>query len=92
MVDANTYKLLHPSNAPHEPGEELDSAVMESHKTPEYPFLYLLPSTIEGYGFHDKKWSKTDHVRCVITANVSHRRTPGATNHRCAMEQNSVRD
>jgi SpoVK/Ycf46/Vps4 family AAA+-type ATPase len=58
MVDTNTYKLLHPTNADHEAHQELDPAAMDNDDPPADPFPLLLPAKIRGYGFHDKKWSE----------------------------------
>jgi hypothetical protein len=37
---------------------ELDEAVMNSNEIPKEPFVLLLPATIKGFGFHNKKWSE----------------------------------
>lgn len=56
MVDIETYKQMHPESI--NSREESDVINVDDEKLPEGNFLYVLPSTIRGYGFHDKKWSK----------------------------------
>jgi hypothetical protein len=60
MVDDITYKLMHgdDDDEASEGREELDEDSMRCDDLPEEPFVLLLPATIRGYGFHNKKWSK----------------------------------
>lgn len=56
MIDLRTYQQMHADAIkPH--GDE-GEGIEEQVDPPEYPFLVLLPATILGYGFHNKKWSK----------------------------------
>jgi hypothetical protein len=61
MVDDTTYKLMHGDgdDEPDEDREELDEDSMRADDLPAEPFVLLLPATIRGYGFHNKKWSKS---------------------------------
>jgi hypothetical protein len=61
MVDDATYKLMHGDEEPVEGREELDENSMRTDALPAEPFVLLLPATIRGYGFHNKKWSKSSH-------------------------------
>jgi hypothetical protein len=60
MVDMETYKLMHSDGDEDEKTwrYELDEAVMNSNEIPKEPFVLLLPATIKGFGFHNKKWSE----------------------------------
>jgi hypothetical protein len=65
MVDMNTYKLMHEEKDDDEeeakapaPREELSDAEMYADAPPAEPFALLLPPSIRGYGFHNKKWSR----------------------------------
>ncbi|KAB2573618.1 Lon protease [Lasiodiplodia theobromae] len=57
MVDMKTYQMLHASTV-EEPAEHSTLSAEEIRK--EHPpgddFPLLLPATVLGYGFHDKKW------------------------------------
>jgi hypothetical protein len=48
--ETNPELLMNNSTAP----EQLD--LTGEKEPPAEPFLVLLPPTIRGYGFHDKKW------------------------------------
>jgi hypothetical protein len=61
MVDATTYKLMHEDEEQADDREELDEDSMRTDDLPAEPFVLLLPATIPGYGFHNKKWSKYLH-------------------------------
>lgn len=52
------YKLMHGSDDDPTTRNELSDDAMESDKPPSSSFTLMLPATIHGYGFHDKKWSK----------------------------------
>jgi hypothetical protein len=56
MIDFEAYNQMHPDDLrrDHEVWIELDSDI-----PPDGSFLQLLPATIRGYGFHDKKWGKS---------------------------------
>jgi hypothetical protein len=60
MIDFNTYRQMHPDKVPpasRTTDVEQHSIDMNSDEPPGGPFCMLLPPTILGYGFHDKKWS-----------------------------------
>jgi hypothetical protein len=61
MVDDTTYKLMHGDRDEEleEYREVLDEGSMHADELPAEPFVLLLPATIRGYGFHNKKWSKS---------------------------------
>lgn len=63
MVDTNTYKMLHGGETRNGAHADFDARAMLSDDPPsqtQYPyFLLLLPATIRGFGFHNKKWSKS---------------------------------
>ena len=64
MVDDATYKLMHGERDEDEnmgDREVLDEEAMQAEQAPEGPFLLLLPVTIRGYGFHNKKWSTSPY-------------------------------
>lgn len=56
MIDLNTYGQMHPDAVQAHSRE--DEGLEKQEIPPADPFLLLLPNTIRGYGFHDKKWSK----------------------------------
>ena len=59
MVDTATYKEMHDSDE--DPiMSELSDEQLQSDEPPDGDFVLLLPHTIRGYGFHNKKWSKFD--------------------------------
>jgi hypothetical protein len=61
MVDMATYKLMHgDEHEDQEPAEgrtELGDDEMSCDDVPPEPFALLLPATVRGFGFHNKKWS-----------------------------------
>ena len=67
MVDTETYNLMHISEDVNHDRTELSGDEMRAAKPPAEPFILLLPATIRGYGFHNKKWSKHISVRQYIT-------------------------
>lgn len=71
MVDMNTYKVMHDST-PSLPGrEELEDIAMHNETPPEDPFSLILPATIKGFGFHNKKWSEHPRHGIYPEANAS---------------------
>jgi hypothetical protein len=58
MIDMETYKLMHDAEGASPPRFELDHEAMQRDNPPVGPFVLLLPVSIRGFGFHDKKWSK----------------------------------
>ena len=63
MIDVNTYRQMHPAKftQPLATTAEMEGngIDMNSNEPPSDLFCKLLPATILGYGFHDKKWSKS---------------------------------
>ena len=61
MVDTNMYRQIHgrknDSGAANAAQAYLDAEVMKMETPPPGHFRLLLPPTILGFGFHDKKWS-----------------------------------
>lgn len=57
MVDTEAYKLMHEDEEPLQDRTELEEALMHGSELPEEPFALVLPATVRGYGFHNKKWS-----------------------------------
>lgn len=66
MIDMEAYKVMHVSED--DPGmrDELDDNAMQSRHPPAEPFELLLPGSIRGYGFHNKKWGKQLRVSAVV--------------------------
>lgn len=60
MIDMNTYKVMHGDEEGSNPRDELPENEMRAETLPAEPFVLLLPATIRGYGFHNKKWSKSN--------------------------------
>lgn len=58
MIDSETYWKLHGEKEDHQ-GECLNLEEMDQDEPPDGHFLQLLPYTIIGFGFHDKKWRKS---------------------------------
>jgi hypothetical protein len=60
MVDTTIYRLMHgdENEEPTTDRMDLDEEAMGADSVPAEPFVLLLPATIRGYGFHNKKWSK----------------------------------
>ncbi|KAL3456759.1 hypothetical protein BJX64DRAFT_32952 [Aspergillus heterothallicus] len=65
MVDARTYREMHPNlevgsdsedDSDNPEREELDLEAMSRQEPPDGPFVLLLPHEIRGFGFNDKKW------------------------------------
>ncbi|CAG8377073.1 unnamed protein product [Penicillium salamii] len=56
MVDMITYRQLHTEDDTPEDREYLSDGEMEAEEPPDKTFLLLLPTTIHGFGFQDKKW------------------------------------
>lgn len=60
MVDMSAYRTLHADKipAPDPDRENLNSFAMAHEEPPDDPFVLLLPPSVKGFGFHDKKWSE----------------------------------
>lgn len=60
MIDMNAYRELHGDGSPtytRSVQEPFDLKLIVGDEPPPGHFLLLLPPTIKGFGFHDKKWS-----------------------------------
>jgi hypothetical protein len=75
MIDFNTYRQMHPSKSQQPLASDAEmreqGVDMGSDDLPSEPFCILLPPTILGYGFHDKKWSE---YLCQRLASAKERR------------------
>jgi len=64
MIDTETYQFLHPKQQLLQlHSDDIDVIDPETisadvEDPPDDMFFLLLPSTILGYAFHDKRWSK----------------------------------
>ncbi|KAL4986817.1 P-loop containing nucleoside triphosphate hydrolase protein [Aspergillus falconensis] len=56
MVDAKTYHHVHSESAPEAGRSYLSKDEHDQELPPDETFQILLPATIPGFGFHDKKW------------------------------------
>lgn len=54
MVDLNAYRQIHPDSI--QEHDTIEEGIEHADDPPEDDFSLLLPATIRGYGFHDKKW------------------------------------
>ena len=59
MIDIKIYQHLHPDKiqSGSSTGDQQSRINMDSDEPPEGVFRSLLPPTVLGFGFHDKKWS-----------------------------------
>jgi hypothetical protein len=87
MVDMEAYRLMHGRDDDPPRQSELTEDVLGNDEIPEGPFALLLPATINGYGFHNKKWSRQIEIlRRANTKNTN--RCATRRTHRChQMEQ-----
>jgi hypothetical protein len=59
MIDMNMYRQMHSAEAESsQQRDDLGPEVFEREDPPSETFLLLLQTTIQGFGFQDKKWSK----------------------------------
>lgn len=63
MIDFKTYKELHPDakvagSLAKSQDRVIDDEVMDSDEPPQEPDLLVLPNTLVGYNFRQKKWSE----------------------------------
>lgn len=58
MIDMVTYRELHPEEDALETREYISDEQMESDEPPAGDTLLVLPVTVHGFGFQDKKWRK----------------------------------
>ena len=77
MIDYSTHRQMHPNKFPQQlvPKDEMldDGVDIDSDEPPKYPFCMLLPPTMLGYAFHDKKWSKFLNVKAATEADTYRR-------------------
>jgi hypothetical protein len=58
MIDLSTYRKMHPESVEDNESTRVYQEGIESQEhPPAEPFLVLLPATVRGFRFHDKKWS-----------------------------------
>jgi len=58
MIDLSTYRKMHPESADDTESTRIyQEGIERLEDPPTDPFLILLPATIRGFRFHDKKWS-----------------------------------
>jgi hypothetical protein len=58
MIDLSTYRKMHPELAEDTGTTRMyQEGIQDLDIAPEDPFLFLLPATVRGFRFHDKKWS-----------------------------------
>lgn len=59
MIDMNMYRQMHSNEEELAPQrDDLGPESFEREEAPSETFLLALQTTIQGFGFHDKKWSK----------------------------------
>ncbi|KAF9883981.1 hypothetical protein FE257_002422 [Aspergillus nanangensis] len=56
MIDMFTYREINDVSESPPQRDDLGQDAMNSDQPPEDPFLLLLPPSILGFGFHDRKW------------------------------------
>lgn len=59
MVDMITYRQLHLGDDVSDDREYLSDTIMDCDTPPTGSLLLLLPATVHGFGFQDKKWRKS---------------------------------
>lgn len=69
MIDTQTYKVMHEDEEDDNVSrrDELRAHEMRAERPPADPFVLLLPATLRGYGFHNKKWSKLPPLKTFRT-------------------------
>ncbi|KAK4167517.1 P-loop containing nucleoside triphosphate hydrolase [Cladorrhinum sp. PSN259] len=79
MVDVNAYRELHGDDGSEADilsfREYLAPELMDADEPPPGLFVQLLPPTIRGFGFHDKKWMmlEVEYIQPVRWHRASHR-------------------
>lgn len=59
MIDMNMYREMHPDEAESlSQRDDLGQESFDKEEAPSETFLLLLQTTIQGFGFQDKKWSE----------------------------------
>jgi hypothetical protein len=59
MIDMNMYRQMHSNDEELAPQiDDLGPESFEREEAPSEVFLLALQTTIQGFGFQDKKWSK----------------------------------
>jgi hypothetical protein len=59
MVDMATYRYMHSEDDEVTKQSEISDEQFKSSEPPEGSFALMLPATIKGYGFHNKKWGQS---------------------------------
>ncbi|CAN9304631.1 unnamed protein product [Alternaria sp. RS040] len=67
MVDTEVYRLMHGRDDDPPRQSELTEDIFGNDEIPEGSFALLLPATINGYGFHNKKWNVliVEHIQNI---------------------------
>jgi hypothetical protein len=73
MVDMEAYKLMHGRDDDPTTQSELSNNELENDEPPSGAFTLMLPATIKGYGFHNKKWSKLKRSLRYTNTHPNHR-------------------
>ncbi len=75
MIDFPTYRQMHPQKFPQPLAtdaemEEQGVDMNKDNPPSDSNFILLLPASMPGYAFHDKKWSKYFHQDLVAKRQV----------------------
>ncbi|CAN9251032.1 unnamed protein product [Alternaria alternata] len=67
MIDMKMYRSIHSPEDDPPRQSELTEDVLGDDEIPEGSFALLLPATINGYGFHNKKWNVllVEHIQDI---------------------------
>ncbi|KAI4629136.1 uncharacterized protein J4E87_003397 [Alternaria ethzedia] len=67
MVDAEAYKLMHGRDDDPTSKSGLSSEELKKDEPPGGAFTLMLPATMKGYGFHNKKWNTllVEHIQDI---------------------------
>jgi len=79
MVDAEAYKLMHGRDDDPTSKSGLSSEELKKDEPPGGAFTLMLPATMKGYGFHNKKWSTFIECLSHTSADHQHRYTTCGT-------------
>ena len=64
MIDPATYRKLHQQASSERPlQDDLGPECMSAEEPPPYPFVLLLPRTINGFNMQSKKWEELELAR-----------------------------
>jgi hypothetical protein len=59
MIDMNMYRQMHSEAGVLPQRDDLGPEAFEKEEAPSENFLLCLQAEIQGFGFQDKKWSKS---------------------------------